>query len=55
MKCVPDINAEVERYESVLKKSFSDTINDSVFKYITEVIPYDKKFWTKMSYKMDIF
>lgn len=38
-----------------MKKSFSDSINDALFKYITEIMPYEKSFWSHMAHKLDIF
>ena len=42
-------------FESSLKQSFSDTLNDHIFKYITEDMPYDPKYWKKYIYRTDIF
>ena len=30
-----------------LKKSYSDSINDALFKYASEIMPYDSHFWDK--------
>ena len=37
----------VEEFETTLKKSYSDTINDSFFKYAVELFPYDAGFWER--------
>lgn len=37
----------LEQFESNLKKSYSDSVNDILFKYLAEHIPYDPRFWER--------
>lgn len=37
----------VEDFEASLKKSYSDNINDALFKYATSIAPYDANFWER--------
>jgi hypothetical protein len=45
----------VEEFEISLKKSYSDSINDALFKYAAEVTPYDPNFWERKFIGRPIF
>lgn len=47
LEATKDFEEKVEEFENNLKKSYSDTINDSFFKYAIEIFPYDSNFWEK--------
>ena len=36
-----------EQVEALLKKSYSDSVNDALFRYATEPFPYDPSFWPR--------
>ena len=37
----------LEQFEINLKKSYSDSVNDILFKYLAEHVPYDSHFWER--------
>jgi hypothetical protein len=37
----------LEQFETNLKKSYSDSVNDALFRYATDHLPYDPRFWER--------
>jgi hypothetical protein len=37
----------LEQFEVNLKKSYSDSVNDALFKYLADHLPYDSRFWER--------
>lgn len=45
----------MEEFEATLKKSYSDSVNDALFRYAAEVMPYESSFWERKFAGRQIF
>ncbi len=37
----------LEQFEASLKRSYSDSVNDALFRYVSHHLPYDPRFWER--------